>query len=285
MSSRILVHIYSYKDSELINSVDKLLENASGSNSVDIYVDDQNNLTRYEKFLKHKNVFYNPVWWDDLLSPLSYRASCVEAKKREGYDYFFFITRSTVLDKEWDKTLIESLPEFGVFSGQGIVECRVDNNFYIRKNRSESKEITDTGMIDQSFIFGRFSDLQKIEIPYKLKYFGIEEYISMAFLNNGINIYSLPTGYYFQYPDNLIEKDYVPFSLNHNYNAVIDMIKGSRESILKYESPVKFINKHKIAVDSLYRLPFDFNDIEYDRFSELDLIGGVRYIQKRDKVS
>jgi hypothetical protein len=285
MSSRILVHIYSYKDSELVNSVDKLLENLSGSNSVDIYVDDQNNLTRYEKFLKHKDVFYNPVWWDSLPSPLSYRASCLETKKQEGYDYFLFITRSTILNKDWDKDLIKSLPQSAVFSGQGSVECKIENNFYIRKDRSESSIIVNTGMIDQSFVFGRFDDLQKIEIPYKLKYFGIEEYMSMAFLNNDVDIYSLPSGFYFQHPDNLVIKDYVPFSLNHNYNDVIDMIKGNQTSVLRYESPDKFLNKNHIDPQSLYRLPFDFNDIEYDRFSELDLVGGVRYIEKRKQVS
>jgi hypothetical protein len=285
MNNKILVHVYSYKDSELVNSIDELLENLSGENTVDIYIDDQNNLTRYEKFLKHKNVFYNPVWWDDLLSPLSYRASCVEAKKQAGYEYFLFITRSTKLNKNWDKDLISSLPENAVFSGQGSIKCTIENNFYIKKNRDESNTILNTGMIDQSFIFGRFNDLHKIVIPYALKYFGIDEYLSMAFLNNGIDIHSLPSGYYFQQPDNLIVKDYIPFSLNHNYNAVIDMLKGITSSILKYEDPDNFLNKSSINVDNLHRLPFDFNDVEYDRFSELDLIGGVRYIQKRDKVS
>jgi hypothetical protein len=285
MKSKILVHIYSYKDSELINTIDALLDNVSQTNLVDIYVDDQNNLTRYEKFLKHKNVFYNPVWWDDLLSPLSYRASCVHAKQHEGYDYFLFISRATTLSKNWDEDLISLLPEKAVLSGKGSVECYVKDNFYIQKDRSDSDDITNTGVVDQSFIFGRFSDLLSVHLPHELKFFGIDEYLSMSFLNQGIEVYSLPSNYYNQEPDNLITKDYVPFSLNHNYNLVIDILKGNTTSILKYESPNKFLDKVNINVEDLYRLPFDFNDIEYDRFSELDLVGGVRYIQKRDKVS
>lgn len=285
MKSKILVHVYSYKDSELVNTIDALLDNLSQKNLVDIYIDDQNNLTRYDKFLKHKNVFYNPVWWDDLLSPLSYRASCVHSKQYAGYDYFLFISRSTKLGKDWDETLISLLPDQGVLSGKGLVQCFIQDNFYIQKDRKDSDEITNTGVVDHSFIFGKFSYLSSVHLPYELKYFGIDEYLSMSFLNQGIEVYSLPSNFYTQEPDNLITRDYVPFSLNHNYNLVIDILKGNRSETLAYQSPEIFINKIGVNIDNLYRLPFSFNDIEYNRFSELDLVGGKRYIEKRGQVS
>lgn len=285
VKKKVLVHIYGYKESELLSVVDSLISNASTDCNIDIYIDDQNNLTRYDKFKKYKNVFYNPVWWDELDSPLKYRQSCIQDQSNKGYDYFLFMSKPYILPINWDIDLIKLLPDFSVFSGKGIVKNKIVNNFYIQKEITESNTITNTGYIDQSFIFGKFSYLQDILLPLQLKYYGIDEYLSILFLNKSIDIYSLPSSYYEDKTDSLLEKDYVPFSLNHNYKDLLSLLIENKCNILKYENPSNFINKVGIDIDNLYKLPFDFNDIEYNRFSELDNIGGKRYIQKRTVVA
>lgn len=284
MNKKILVHIYAYKESQLLNIVDSLISNAYNPEQVDIYIDDQHNLTRYSKFIPYKNVFYNPVWWDELTSPLAYRASCLDVKF-DQYEYCLFLNKETYLNKNWDVDLMRLLPDNAIFSGKGSVKCSVDKNFYIMKERSESDNITLTNIVDNNFIFCKMSDIRKITFPINLKYYGIDEYMSIALMNRDIQIYSLPSNYYRDGQDNLLVKDYIPFSLYHNYNEVIDMIKNGSCSRIKYEDAWQFIDFHTLDLDKLFRLPFSFNDIEYNRFSELDLIGGVRYIEKRDSVS
>lgn len=282
--NKIFVHIYGYKQTELIDVVDNLILQAN-SVDVDIYIDDQNNLTRYEKFIKYKNVFYNPVWWDELISPWFYRKQCVENQKLKDYTHFLFISKPYQLTKDWDQVLINLLPENGVLSGHKIKSIKNKNLFYIDKEYDNSDTVSETGYIDHSFIFGKTEDLYKIDLPDKLKYYGIDEYLSILFLNINKNIYSVPSYVYKLEPDNLLIKDYVPFSLEHNYNDVLNLLINNKTNILKYIDPSKFINKNNINILNLHQLPFDFNDIEYSRFSELDNIGGKRYIEKRDTVA
>lgn len=283
--NKIFVHIYGYKESELVTVVDSLYSNISDDSKIDVYVDDQNNLTRLEKFRKYKSVFYNPVWWDEIPSPLQYRHSCVQANKDKDYDYFLFISKPYILPLNWDQSLINYLPDDAILSGKSIVKVNVLDGFHINKTYEKSSDLNNTGYVDQSFIFGKFKDLLKVNIPYQLKYYGIDEYLSMTFLNNNIEIYSLPTNYYSDEKETLLIKDYVPFSLNHNYNDLLDILINKSSSHLQYEDPFKFIAKTNLPVDLLNKLPFSFNDIEYNRFSELDNIGGKRYIEKRYQVS
>ena len=283
--NRILVHVYGYKESELLSVIESLISNASSNSVLDIYIDDQNNLTRLDKFRKHKNVFYNPVWWDEIPSPLTYRDSCIQAQKNKGYEYFLFLSKPYVFPLNWDITLINDLPDSAVFSGKGITKTSIIDGFHINKTYEDYNEISNTGYVDQSFIFGKFEDLFKINIPYQLKYYGIDEYLSMSFLNNGIDIYSMPSDFYEDKKESLLDKDYVPFSINHNYNDLLDILINNKSEHLKYEDPTAFISKTGVQVSMLNKLPFSFNDIEYNRFSELDNIGGKRYIEKRYQVS
>jgi hypothetical protein len=283
--NKIFVHIYGYKESELLSVVDSLISNASSNSTLNIYVDDQNNLTRLDKFRQYKNVYYNPVWWDEIPSPLTYRKSCIEAQENKEYDYFLLISKPYVLPLDWDTTLINALSDNSVISGKGIVKHSVIDNFHINKTYHDSSEITNTGYIDQSFIFGKFKDLLNINIPHQLKYYGIDEYLSISFLNNGIDIYSMPSDYYSDKEESLLNKDYVPFSLNHNYNDLLDILINKSSVYLNYEDPSLFIAKVDLDLSLLNKLPFNFNDIEYNRFSELDNIGGKRYIEKRYQVS
>jgi hypothetical protein len=99
-----------------------------------------------------------------------------------------------------------------------------------------------------------------------LKYNGEEEYISINLLQNEISLKCLFTTFYSDLSKNLSEEQYVPFSLNHGYNAFLNEY---REMMNKYYGVL------------LLDLPFSTDDVMYsiDK-SKVDKIGGDRYLNK-----
>lgn len=283
--SKILVHIYSYKERNLLNFVEGIINKSSGSNIIDIYITDQNNLTRLRQFVPYNNVRYDVIWWDEFLSPNLYIQKTINENAYKQYDYALLLKQHIEFKDGWDTDLINLLPENAVISGQGKFRLSIDKNFYIKKDKRISREVISTGFIDRNFIFAKFKDIRNIIFPYELKYYGDEEYFSIQFLNNGIDIFALPTDYYTVVSKPIHERGYIPFSLNHNYNEVVSLLKDNSTSRLPYKDPSKFLQLIGLDLTNLYKLPFDFNDIEYDRFSSLDKTGGKRYIERLNSVS
>lgn len=281
----IFVYVYSYKESDLLTFVDKIVERSSKNNRLHIYVSDQNNLTRLKQFSNHKNIFYEVIWWDELVSPLHYLKKCLEQNSNKSYNYALLLKQHVELPKDWDSELINMLPANSVLSGSGSYNLSIEKNFYIKKESIHTETITQTSYIDRNFIFGTFDSINNMEIPTKLKYYGEEEYLSMSLLNNDIQIYSLPSDYYNVMSKPIANRGYIPFSLNHNYNDVLNLLINNKTLKLVYLDPKKFLSATGIEVEKLYLLPFDFNDIEYDRHSALDTVGGRRYIEKLNAVS
>jgi hypothetical protein len=281
----IFVYIYSYKEPNLLEFVNQLIDSSSKNNRLHIYVSDQNNLTRLKQFSQHKNLFYEVIWWDELVSPLHYLKKCLNQNYEKQYDYALLLKQQIEMPQNWDTELIDMLPGNSVISGSGDYSLSIDKNFYIKKKSMITKNITKTSYIDRNFIFGTFNTVKKIDIPTQLKYYGEEEYLSMYLLNHNIDICSLPSDYYKEISLPIHERGYVPFSLNHNYNEVLDLLINNKTSKLVYLDPSKFLSTTGIEIEKLHMLPFDFNDIEYDRHSSLDNVGGRRYIEKLNAVS
>jgi hypothetical protein len=281
----IFVYVYSYKEPNLLEFINQLIDSSSKSNRLHIYVSDQNNLTRLKQFSEHKNLFYEVIWWDELVSPLHYLKKCLEQNYEKEYDYALLLKQHIEMPKNWDIELVNMLPNNSVISGSSAYNLSIDKHFYIKKKNVRTEVMTQTSYIDRNFIFGSFDSIKKMEIPTKIKYYGEEEYISMDLLNRGIDIYSLPSNYYKKVSQPIHERGYVPFSLNHNYNEVLDLLINNKTSKLVYLDPSKFLSATGIDVSRLSTLPFDFNDIEYDRHSSLDAVGGRRYIEKLNSVS
>jgi hypothetical protein len=282
--SKILVHIYSYKEKNLVDSISVLRSRLSGNNQVHFYVSDQNNLTRL-KYFTDKDVFYNVIWWDELISPVLHNAKCVVENANSGYDYVLLIDREVYFPNNWDEYLISNLPKSGVVSGIGNFSTSVKDNFYINKDFIDTSELSNTSYVDHSLVFGKYQDFINIDWPLQLKYYGIDEYLSIDFLNKGLGIYSLPSSLFSYLSPAIHNRGYVPFSINHNYNEVLDLIINNKTEKLKYQDPKLFIENNQIDASQLHKLPFDFNDIEYNRSSSLDLVGGKRYIEKLNSVS
>lgn len=282
--SKILVHLYSYKEKNLVDFIDVLRSKSSKNNEIDFYVSDQNNLTRLKYFIG-KDIFYSVIWWDELISPVFHHAKCISDNANKGYDYVLLLDREISIPQNWDQYLIDNLPNNSVLSGIGNMSLTIKNNFYIDKTQIDTDKVSNTSFINHSLIFGTYQDLAKIEWPVQLKHYGVDEYISIDLLNKDIKIFSLPSSIFSFISPALDQRGYVPFSLNHNYNDVLDIILNNKSEKIKYQDPKIFIENNQINKEKLYKLPFDFNDIEYDRSSPLDLVGGKRYIEKMNSVS
>ena len=282
--SKILVHVYSYKEKNLVDFIGVLKSKLSGNNQVDFYVSDQNNLTRL-KYFTDKNIFYNVIWWDELISPILHSTKCIKENAGAGYEHALLLNREIDVPNNWDEYLIQNLPNNGVISGIGNFSVNIKDNFYINKHFANASKISKTSYIDHSFIFGSYQDFANIEWPLQLKYYGVDEYLSIDILNKGLNIYSLPSDIFNYLSPEIHNRGYVPFSINHNYNEVLDLIINNKTEKLKYQDPRLFIESNNINILELHKLPFDFNDIEYNRSSSLDLLGGKRYIDKLNSVS
>jgi hypothetical protein len=285
MNKHIFIHIHSYKENSLYDSIQNLIKNASGKNNLHIFVDDQNNLTRAKYFVDVKEVRYNAVWWDEFLSPLHYTKLCIDSHKENNFDYALLLQQCIDLPQNWDTYLINNLKENEIFSGLGNYKNTVSDNFYINRENIETFEIIDTGQVDRRFIFGDFKYLSSINLPIELKHYGQNEYFSLMFLNDGVTIKSLPTNFYKYVGEDINNRGYVPFSLNHNYDAVLKILLNKTQIKLKTFPVDKFLNYVKINLEELHTLPYDFNDVEYDRHSSLDTIGGKRYIVNLTSVS
>lgn len=282
--NKILVHLYSYKERNLLEFIDVLKSKTSGNNQIDFYISDQNNLTRL-KYFTDKNIFYSVIWWDELLSPIFHTGKCIVDNIEKNYDYTLILKREVNIPDNWDTYLINNLPEQGILSGIGKPSLDVKYNFYINKTIEKTSKIIETSYVDQSLIFGRYTDILNIEWPIQLKYYGVDEYLSIDLLNRGINIYSLPSDQFDYLSPSMDRKGYVPFSLNHNYNDILNLLIHNKTEKVKYQNPQLFIEKNKINLLSLHNLPFDFNDVEYNRSSDFDNTGGKRYIEKLNSVS
>lgn len=282
--SKILVHLYSYKERNLIEFLDVLKSKSSGTNEIKFYVTDQNNLTRL-KYFTDKDILYNVVWWDELISPVFHTGKCILENADKGYDYALLLQRELDIPENWDTYLVDNLSDNSVLSGIGEYNVSIKNNFYINRTVKETDKITKTSYLDQSFVFGKYSDIASLEWPLPLKYYGVDEYMSIDLINKGIDIYSLPSDTFKYMSPSLERRGYIPFSLNHNYNDLLDILIHKKSSKLRYQDPSDFIKIHGINTLKLYNLPFDFNDIEYNRSSEFDNTGGKRYIEKLTSVS
>jgi hypothetical protein len=255
--------IFSYKSKNLKKSVDQLLKNTSSK--INIMVFDQNPINRKGIFNidEYTNkASYNHVVWDEINGPAHYKADILLGTNAE---YFLILSDDIFVSKDWDKHLIDFLQnKKAIVSGTGELKISQKNLFFLEKNRANSENYTKTNFIDRNFIFGK-SIFLKDSYPTNLKYNGEEESLSLNLFNSQVEIFSAPTSTYEDAKIRTIENKYVPFSLEHNYNSVIDLYDNAPENFLKSIG---------IEKGSLHKLPYTKDDVSYHpyrlEFQELD---------------
>lgn len=271
MNKTIHVYIYSYKGKLLRDVVSNLISKSSKKNKIFIQIDDQTPLYRKSSFDEFENVDYNHIFWDHIKGPCSYKA---EAIVQSQSDYMLMISDHTFLSQDWDELLINNIKEDSIISGKGRTHFDFKNLFYIKKRCSETEFFSISQYVDRDLFFAETSLLKGYEYPEYVKYHGEEESLSLLYYCNGFDIISCPSNFYEKRGQASIETLYVPFSINHNYNLVVELFKNKRNKYIPHllnteleRSPDTFAKYHNFSFESLEYLPFQTNDVDYDNTS------------------
>lgn len=265
-NQKIDILIYSFKNKKLKDNVLSIINN-SKLNNFEISIIDQNPINRENVFKDFDRVsLYLNLPWDSIKSPTAYKNIHIHDSDAK---YILLISGDVELKSDWDKNLIEIIGEQDiVLSGQGELSLQQKDLFFLEQTRMSSTKPSLTNFIDNNFIFATKETLMNIEYPKDIKYFGENEVVSCSLYSCGVDIYSLPTGFYNDLNIRHFENYYTTMSLEHNYNFAVDILNGENNKYTR-QFPTKrnismFLKFHDLEFDMLKRLPFQKNDVEYD---------------------
>jgi glycosyltransferase involved in cell wall biosynthesis len=269
MPQEITIVLYSYKSKNLKNVVSTIVKNSTLP--FVIHVIDQNPLIRKDMFKEYDFVRYRHVDWNDQMGEAYYRDLAI--KKASG-DYVLIISDDILLQPNWDLDLINFVNNKNLLvSGSGISKVFHKDKFFLSIASQHSDNFSLSNYIDRNFIF--FSkktllsktDLKTQELyPTNVKYYGQEEILSLNLFCRGIEIYSSPSSTYIDLKTRNLENLYSPFSIEHNYNIFVDLIKNATDEVFlnNTNSVLSFLNFHSINLDKIHKIPFQNNDVGYN---------------------
>jgi hypothetical protein len=267
---KILVHFYGYKSKLMPEAVEQLVLNQSGQNIIDVIVYDQTNVSRPEKF---NNKEYHHIHWDSLLSRFSYINI---SKSKNNYDFFMYVDGAKMFEKDWDLELVMgSQGRQVVLSGSNQIIFNKENyRFYPTYSKEKIKLATETGWLVKDFFFIPFELFKALPDTSIFKYHGMEEFYSMFLASKGIQIVAIPSVWVEDLEPDILEKDFLPFSIYHNYSKVIDSFKKRPGSILGVDE-LSRVTGYKFSV--LEYFPYPINDVGYNLKMNLDLMSERRF--------
>lgn len=252
----IKVFIYSYKNKNLLEDLQDIINKQSNENDISYYVYDQNNVNRDFLFKKVRaNIVYNHVRWDDLRSITYYRNMAL--LHYSNSKYYLEINPNISLMNEWDMYFISNIEDKKIISGFGVPKLSI-NKSYVIVNRQHSSAIEQTNYIDMDLIFCSQIDALTLIKLNNLKQIGQDLFASLLFTNKGYKIYSLPSNLYHK---NIQENEntYKAFSTNHGYNKMLLTIKKENNEI--------FESFHKISINDISQMPYQVDDVPYSEYN------------------
>lgn len=260
----INVSIYGYKSKTLIDVVENLLNNQSNKNVINVYVVDQHPLNRKDKFASIIN--YQHVFWDNIKNPNQYKNYILY---NTFSNYFLQIGDGVFLNKNWDEDLLNIYKNYNgsILSGNNKVSLEI-KKYKIITNKTFNNNIYESGYSDKNFIFAQTNVLKFIGFSKTVKYNGEDEEFSCKAFNNNIKIYCLPNYFYIDKTLDLNNHPYVPFSLNHEYKKVKDILLNSQN----------FLKFHGLKINNLKEFPYPSDDVIYDLDKSLyNKVGGEKF--------
>lgn len=276
----ISVHFWGYKSKDLPEAVNNLISNQSGQNSIHVYVYDQTNLDRSDKF----NVLsYTHVPWDSIKSPFTYLNYSLTNNKT---DYFMYVEGAKFFEKNWDLELVMSHNDQNVvISGNNAIKFENEYKFYPLYKKIKTDRALITNWIDQEFIFMStklFKDFPDIS---SLKYLGASDIYSLYCAYRKIPIQCIASAWIRDTDDSLLKSDYIPFSIKHKYNTVIDIYKKNK-NIYFQDLACSELLESLIGFDfsKLSYLPYIQDDVDYSLEMAIDSVGEERFSQKINEI-
>lgn len=263
--SEISVIVYSYKGKSLKDTLRYLYKNSSGKRKIEVMVIDQHPLNRRESFVEEFDCKYVHVFWDWQDGPCVYKSdlfSFVDSK------YMMIISDNIALSKNWDDELVDFVGDTNnIVSGNKRLSFKKKNLFYLDKIFANTETFELNNFIDRHLIFGITTNIRNFQYPRYLKYNGEEEELSLQLYVNGIDVYSAPSSLYEIKDIDTLEELYIPFSINHNYNEIIELFYNGKNKYIdltnKKRKVVDFFNFHHFNFSDLKKLPFLTNDVNY----------------------
>jgi hypothetical protein len=270
----IKVFIYGYKNKNLLESLQDIINKQSNKNDISYYIYDQNNVNRDFLFKKVRaNIVYNHIRWDDLRSITYYRNMAL--LHYSNAKYYLEINPNISLMNEWDAYFLSNIEDKKIISGFGIPKLSI-NKSYIIENRENSDSIKETNYIDTDLIFCSQIDALTLIKLKNLKQAGQNLLASLLFVNKGYSIYSLPTNLY----NKTVQENkntYKSFSVNHGYNKMLSSIKK--------EDNKKFEFFHKISINDISQIPYQIDDVCYSEYQiSLENMNSPRFLTGYSKV-
>lgn len=276
----ITVHFWGYKSKDLPEAVETLISNQSGQNSISVYVYDQTNLNRSDRF---NIASYNHIPWDTIKSPFKYlNQSLINLKT----DYFMYIEGAKFFQKNWDLELTMSHNNQNiVISGNNRIEFDNNYKFYPSYKKIKTDTALITNWIDQEFIFMSTELFKDFPDVSSLKYLGLADVYSLYCAYKQIPVQCIPSGWIKESDDSIYKKDYIPFSTKHKYNTVIDIYKKNKNVYFEDNNSSELL-KSLTGFDfsKLNYLPYPQDDIEYSLEMGIDNIGEERFSQKIQRI-
>lgn len=220
------------------------------------------------------HVSYDYNIWDSIESPVAKKVKPLEWLARDNMsedDIICFITPDTILSKDWYINVVKFLQENprSVISGNGKAVVQQKDLFSYKINFEQSEEWTKNQITTKNFMVGLSGTFKNIKGPGYLKYNGEDEAWTLELLSNDIDIYGAPSSLYRDTKNRSMETTYKTWSSDHNYNIVIDLIKGNKLSDYNVtkDGLNRFVSAHPaIKPDEIYPLPYLTNDVEYDPY-------------------
>ena len=252
------------------DAVEQLIRNQSGQNSIEVVVYDQTNISRPEKF---HNAEYHHIYWDNLSSRFSYINN---HKSKEGYDFFMYIDGAKMFEKNWDMEFVmgNSGRQVVLSGSNEIVFDKENYKFYPKYNKVKIPSAIETGWVVKEFFFVSFNLFKVFPDISMFKYHGMEESYSMFLASAGIPVVAIASAWVTDNEPDILEKDFIPFSLYHNYPKIIDSFKKRNEVIPGVEEISKITG---YDFSRLEYFPYPRNDVEYNTRMNLDSMSERRF--------
>lgn len=262
----IAVVIVGYKDKNLRQMVDDI--KSKSRNYVHFNIFDQHAIDHRAEFADiEQYCAYEFKVWDDLGGHCKARGQKI--KEMQDMDYICVISPDIRLIDGWDQMLIdfiESKNSNAVVSGAGLMTLERPNIFDLVPRWDYSEGYSLTNFIDRNFIFAKASAWRNVQYPTFLKYAGEQEFLSIAFLSQGLEIYSMPSQNMQDSKERSIEKKYCIWSREHNYNIVAEILRMEtlEEFGLNWDGWNAFMNSFNLDPNTIKSLPYQTNDVAYD---------------------
>ena len=272
--SSIKVFIYSYKNKNLLENLQDIINKQSNQNGITYYIYDQNNINRDFLFNKlNADIVYNHIRWDDIKSITYHRNMAL--LHYSNCKYYLEINPNISLMNEWDIYLTSNIEDKKIISGFGMPKLSINKN-HIVVDRQHSDSIKEANYIDTDLIFCSQIDAMTLIKLKKLKENGQDLFASLLFVNKGYSIYSLPTNlYHKKIQENA--NTYKSFSINHGYNKML--------SIIKKENNDKFESFHSISIGDIPEIPYQVDDVSYSDYNiSLQDMSAPRFLVGYSKV-